>query len=238
MLEIKWGQKSEVSGKGTFKEQWRLQWDPAFSIDIIEKGTYGNTTEEAASKYVIEQATNTVALPAVCILLEETIPAELPEAVGKLITQINNLSAASGDVMQLMEVIPNLVNVIRYGNVRKTDADLVLGIADSMITRICISLPAGCTGIDEDAAQHLLELLSKMNDAVSLLHQDDITGQWQQTLSAIASSKHTSPVIAGYATRLLTDYKLIAGVELIKAFYYAMSSATAPAMAAAWLEGF
>ena len=39
LLEIKWGQKSEVSGKGTFKEQWRLQWDPAFSIDIIEKGT-------------------------------------------------------------------------------------------------------------------------------------------------------------------------------------------------------
>jgi hypothetical protein len=238
LLEIKWGQKSEVSGKGTFKEQWRLQWDPAFSIDIIEKGTYGNTTEEAASKYVIEQAANTMALPDVCSLLEDTIPAELPDAVGTLINQINNLSAASGDVMQLMEVIPNLVNVIRYGNVRKTDADLVLGIAESMITRICISLPAGCTGIDEDAAQHLLELLAKMNDAVSLLQQDDITVQWQQTLSAIASSKHTSPVIAGYATRLLTDYKIITGGELVKAFYYAMSSATAPVVAAAWLEGF
>ena len=238
LLEIKWGQKSEVSGKGTFKEQWRLQWDPAFSIDIIEKGTYGNTTEEAASKFVIEQAGNTVVLPAVCGLLEETIPAELPDAVGMLINQINNLSAASGDVMQLMEVIPNLVNVVRYGNVRKTDADLVLGIAESMITRICISLPAGCTGIDEDAAQHLLELLYKMNDAVSLLQQDEITGQWQQTLSAIGSSKHSSPVIAGYAIRLLADYKLIAGDELIKVFYYAMSSATAPGIAAAWLEGF
>ncbi|MEP7377313.1 MAG: DUF5682 family protein [Chitinophagaceae bacterium] len=238
LLEIKWGQKSEVSGKGTFKEQWRLQWDPAFSIDIIEKGTYGNTTEEAASKYAIEQAANIVALPAICGILEQTIPAELPDAVGILINQINNLSAASGDVMQLMEVIPNLVNVARYGNVRKTDADLVLGIAESMITRICISLPAGCSGIDEDAAQHLLELLYKMNDAVSLLQQDDITGRWQQTLSAIGSGKHSSPVIAGYATRLLTDYKLIAGDELIKAFYYAMSSATAPGMAAAWLEGF
>ena len=112
--------------------------------------------------------------------------------------------------MQLMEVIPNLVNVVRYGNVRKTDADLVLGIAESMITRICISLPAGCTGIDEDAAQHLLELLYKMNDAVSLLQQDDITGQWQQTLSIYRqTARHSSPVIAGYAIRLLTDYKLI-----------------------------
>lgn len=238
LLEIKWGQKSEVSGKGTFKEQWRLQWDPAFSIAVIEKGTYGNTIEEATSKYVIELATNTAALPAVCNLLENTIPAELPDAVGILINQINNLAAASGDVIQLMEVIPNLVNVIRYGNVRKTDAELVLGIADSMITRICISLPAACTGIDEDAAQHLLELLYKMNDAISLLQQDDLTTLWQQTLSTIANSKNTSPVIAGYSTRLLADYKLIAGDDLTKAFYYAMSSATAPAIAAAWLEGF
>lgn len=238
LLEIKWGQKSEVSGKGTFKEQWRLQWDPAFSIDIMEKGTYGNTTEEAASKYAIEQADHTAALPGVCNLLENTIPAELPDAVGILINQVNNLAAASGDVIQLMEVIPNLVNVIRYGNVRKTDAELVLGIADSMITRICISLPTACTGIDEDAAQHLLELLYKMNDAISLLQQDDLTTLWQQTLSTIANSKNTSPVIAGYATRLLADYKLIAGDDLTKAFYYAMSSATAPAIAAAWLEGF
>lgn len=238
LLEIKWGQKSAVAGKGTFKEQWRLQWDPAFSIDIIEKGTYGNTTGEAASNYVIEQATHSVALPAVCVLLEETIPAELPDAVNVLITQVNNLAAASGDVMQLMEVIPNLVNVVRYGNVRKTDADLVLGIAESMITRICISLPPGCTGVDEDAAQHLLELLYKMNDAVNLLQEEVITKEWQQTLSIIANNKHTSPVIAGYTTRLLTDYKLLAGDELVKAFYYAMSPATPPAIGAAWLEGF
>ena len=238
LLNIKWGERSEVTGKGTFKEQWRLQWDPAFSIDIIEKGTYGNTTEEAASKYVIEQAEKAASLSAVCKLLEDCIPAELPGAVEILIRQINNLAAASGDVIQLMEVIPGLVNVTRYGNVRKTDADLVLGIVSSMITRICISLPAACSGIDDDAAMHLLELFFKMNDAVNLLQQDDITQLWQQTLSSVANSKNSSPVIAGYSIRLLADYKLLEGDELVKVFYYAMSTATAPGTAAAWLEGF
>ncbi|MDP4262225.1 MAG: DUF5682 family protein [Bacteroidota bacterium] len=238
LLDIKWGQKSGVSGKGTFKEQWRLQWDPAFSIDIIEKGTYGNTTEEASSKYITEQANKPGSLSGVCVLLENCIPAELPAAIDVLIRQINNLSAASGDVIQLMEVIPGLVNVTRYGNVRKTDTDLVLGIVNSMITRICISLPAACTGIDEDAAEHLLNLFFKMNDAVNLLQQSDILQLWQQTLSSAAGNKNSSPVIAGYATRLLVDYKLIAGGDLVKAFYYAMSAATAPAIAAAWLEGF
>ena len=107
-----------------------------------------------------------------------------------------------------------------------------------MITRICISLPAACTGINEDAADHLLELFAKMNDAVNVLQQADITQQWQQTLTIIATEKNTAPVIAGYTTRLLADFKLIIGDDLVKAFYYAMSSATAPGIAAAWLEGF
>ena len=30
LLGIQWGKQQYVAGKGTFKEQWRLQWDPAF----------------------------------------------------------------------------------------------------------------------------------------------------------------------------------------------------------------
>lgn len=238
LLDIKWGETASVSGKGTFKEQWRLQWDPASSIDIIEKGSYGNTTDVAATKYIIELARKATTLPLVCQLLEKCIPAELPDAIEVLIQQINNLAAASGDVIQLMEVIPNLVNVSRYGNVRKTDAELVSDIVNSMITRICISLPSASTGIDDEAAQHLLELFFNMNDSVNVLQQNDITEQWQQTLLIIANSKNSAPVIAGYANRLLADYKLLIGDDLVKAFYYAMSSASAPAIAAAWLEGF
>jgi hypothetical protein len=238
LLGIRWGNKTAISGKGTFKEQWRLQWDPQMSIDIIDKGSWGNTTEEAASKFVIDLSKRAVDLRSVCELLESSIPAEIPLAIAALISQINNLASASGDVIQLMEVIPNLVSVSRYGNVRKTDADLVLGIAESMIIRICVSLPASCTAIDEDAAQHLLDLFLKMNEAVNLLQLEMITTQWQQSLQQISAGKNTSPTIAGYATRLLADYKIIAGEALVMAFYYAMSTATAPGIAAAWLEGF
>lgn len=238
LLGIHWGEQSEVSGKGTFKEQWRLQWDPGLSVDIIEKGHWGNTVAEATEKYVVHAAEENTSLSAVCALLEQTIPAELHNAVEVLIRQINNMAAASGDVMLLMEVIPNMVNVTRYGSVRKTDADLVLGIISSMVTRICVSLPAACTAVDDEAAAHLLELFFKLNDAVNILQQDDIRQQWQQTLQVIAAAKNSAPVIAGYATRLLSDYKLLQGEALISTFSYAMSSSNAPAIAAAWLEGF
>lgn len=238
LLELKWGSKSFIGGKGTFKEQWRLQWDPAFSIDIIEKGKWGNVVEEAASKYVAEKASKANALYEVCSLLEQTIPAELHEAVEALINQINNLGAATGDVIQLMEVIPNLVSVSRYGSVRKTDVALVMEIISSMIVRICVSLPAACTAVQEDAAEHLLELFFKLNDAINILQQHELTDQWQQTLISIVQNKNTSPVIAGYTTRLLNDRKILVDDELVKVFYYAMSSSTPPNIAASWIEGF
>lgn len=238
LLGIKWGHRSEVAGKGTFKEQWRLQWDPAFSIDIIEKGNLGNTVEEAAGNWLVQKAKDATTLAAVCELLENALPAELPRAVDVLIQRINNLAAASADVIQLMEVIPGLVSVTRYGNVRKTDAQLVLDIATSMIARICVSLPPATATIDDEAAAKLLELMSKMNESVILLQQAEITGEWQETLGIIAIGKAVAPMVAGYATRLLVDHKLLAGDELVQRFNFAMSSATPPAIAAAWLEGF
>jgi hypothetical protein len=232
------GKKYEVSGKGTFKEQWRLQWEPSISIDIIDRGKWGNTTEEAAAKYVSEKASKANELAEVCLLLENTIPAELSEAVEVLIRQINNLGCSHRRCDQLMEVIPNLVSVSRYGNVRKTDAELVMNIINSMVVRICVSLPSACTAVQEDAAQHLLDLFFKLNDAINVLQQQELTQQWQQTLHNTAYGKNTAPIIAGYTTRLLNDHKLLVNEELVKVFYYAMSAATPPAIAAAWLEGF
>ncbi|NLR77074.1 DUF5682 family protein [Chitinophaga eiseniae] len=238
LLEIRWGTMQEVTGKGTFKEQWRLQWDPSYSIDIIEKGSWGNTVAEAASSYVIDTAHHTGTLQQVCQMLESAIPAELPAVVDVLIHRINNLAATSGDVLQLMQVIPPLVNISKFGNVRKTDAELVNGIIESMIDRICISLPAASTSITEDAALALLELFYGMNDAIGLLQHAALTGSWHHTLQVIAGNRQSAPMIAGYATRLLFDARILRGEPLLQGFSVAMSVANPPAVAASWLEGF
>ncbi|SEN75062.1 hypothetical protein SAMN05192574_10419 [Mucilaginibacter gossypiicola] len=238
LLGINWGRQQYTTGKGTFKEQWRLQWDPGYSVEIIERGNLGNTVVEAATASVLNQSKEAKELKAIGDLLEKTIPAELPGAIEALINELNNLAAASADVIELMEVVPGLITVARYGNVRKTDAELVLTIINSIITRVCISLPNACIAIDEDASQKLLELFFKLNDGINLLQDGEITDIWQQTLIIIAANKSTSPVVGGYSTRLLHDARQLEGDQLMQYFSFAMSSATAPVIAAAWLEGF
>ena len=238
LLGINWGTTYETGGKGTFKEQWRLQWSPELSIDIIEKGNWGNTVEEATANYVTDKTRQAASLNEVCRLLEAAIPAELPAVIDMIIHAINNLAAASGDVLQLMEVIPSLVRISRYGNVRKTDAALVDGITYSMVDRICVSLPAACTSVAEDAAQSLLDLFYSMNDAVGLLQQEALSASWQQTLRSISGNQATAPVIGGYATRLLFDAKQLDEETLGKLFSVSMSLAQPAAVSASWLEGF
>lgn len=238
LLGIPWGQQQFVSGKGTFKEQWRLQWDPNYSVEIIERGNLGNTVKEASVNAVINEVKKTNDLKVVGNLLEKSIPAEIPEAVEITIHYLNNLAAASADVIELMEIIPGLISVARYGNVRKTDAEVVISIINSISTRVFISLPNACVSIDEDAAQKLLSLFYKLNDGINLLQLPEITEIWHNTLRVIASQKNTSATIAGYCTRLLHDNKLFAENELITLFGYAMSTANPAVISAAWLEGF
>ena len=238
LLGIQWGRQQYVTGKGTFKEQWRLQWDPGYSVEIIERGNLGNTVLEAAANSVLNQAKEATDLKVISDLLEKSIPAELPEAIQVLIHRLNNLAAASADVIELMGVVPGLITVARYGNVRKTDATVVLNIISSIITRICVSLPNACVAIDDDAAQQLLDLFYKLNDGINLLQEAETTLGWQQTLRLIAGNKNTSPVVGGYSTRLLNDSKLLTADQLMQYFGYAMSAASSPVISAAWLEGF
>ncbi len=238
LLGIHWGTKLSSASKGTFKEGWRLQWDPAYSVDIIEKGSWGNSVEEATTQYVLKQARASDSLQVLTGLMEMAIWAELPGVIDVIISGIGNMAASSGDVLQLMEVLPQLVNVGRYGNVRKTDTSVVLHIAYSMITRICIALPPACTGVNDEAAEQLVILIDKMNDAIKLLQDNATQQEWQTALNTIASNEAATAIISGYATRLLYDHRQLTGDELADKFTFALSVGNTHSTIASWLEGF
>ena len=238
LLDINWGEQQHTTGKGTFKEQWRLQWEPALAVDIIDKSCWGNTLAAAANAYVTDMGTRRQQLQDICRLLEGCIPADLPEATAALIQRLNNMAAASHNVVQLIDVLPPLVSITRYGNVRKTDAGLVLGILESMITRICIHLPAASTHMAEDAATLMLEQYYAMNDAVQTLANPALADQWQQALRSIMQDPQSARCLAGYAARLLSDSRQLTGEALLQMFSVSMSVSNDPTAAAMWLEGF
>ncbi|MEK6478512.1 DUF5682 family protein [Catalinimonas sp. 4WD22] len=238
LLNIEWGRQEYVSGKGTFKEQWRLRWFPEMMIRLIEMGVWGNTVELAASAYLVDRMKKATTLSELSALLEEAIPAELPEVILQLMDSINEAAAVSGDVLELMKATTPLAQVSRYGNVRQSDLSLLSQIVESMVSRICISLPNACSSLDDEAAEEMYSQLTAVHESIQLLQLEEIQKDWQQTLIQLAEGSQTNALIAGKACRLLHDAQYYSEDEVARKFSMALSVAQEPRFTAAWLEGF
>lgn len=238
LLGINWGTKQFVAGKGTFKEQWKLTWYPELAIQVIEKAIWGNSVSEASVKYVKHIAEEAITLSVLTELLSGCIAAEMSEAIDFIILKLNDLAATHSDAAQLMDAFPAIAEASRYGNVRKTDQEVLSGIAASLFLRITISLPSACTALDEQSGQQMMNRIQKVHHALNLFQDADLQAEWASTLQLVSEHFSVSALIAGYTCRLLSDMKAVPEKEIAQKFGRAVSSANEVIYVANWLEGF
>jgi hypothetical protein len=225
--------------KGTFKENWRVQWQPEFAVKLIDAGIWGNTILDAATAYTRDAAEKAAELPVLTRLIDQVLLANLPDAISYLMTRLQAEAAVHSDVAYLMEALPPLANVLRYGNVRKTDTSIVSHVVDGLVARICINLPGACSSLDDDAAAQMYERLNHMNSAISLLQNEEYVASWRQVLTELADKEgNLHNLLAGRSCRLLLDAGVFDANEAARRMGLALSTATEPPQAAAWVEGF
>ncbi len=240
LLGIKWGEVRVTgrSAKGTFHEVWQLQWQPEFAVSIIEASRWGHTIANAAAALAIEEAQKAESLPALSALVDRVLLANLPQAVEPVTHALENLAAIAGDASQLLEAIPPLANIFRYGNVRQTDASLVGHVLDGLVTRACISLNGACASLDDDAAAAMRKRIVTTHQAVKLIGKEEHQAEWMPALSRLAVIGGTHGLVSGLAARLLFDEQTEDVEATATRMSQALSIGNDPSPAAAWLEGF
>ena len=238
LLDIDWAKPEAATGKGTFKERWTLYHKPEQIVCIIEKAIWGNTVEEAVQKYISNRMAGITHIPELTHLLDRVIPANLPKLVEAMTIQLDRLSAASTDIGEMMEAVPDLGNIGRYGDVRQLDLSQVGNMLRAMIARILAGGLLVCINIDEEAAGQLLEHLSATDYAVATLDDDELTGMWYEFVQQIRNSSSAHPLLSGYATRILNDKGKISPEEMQRTLSFYSSVGNAPSDVAYWFEGF
>jgi len=239
LLGIPWGERSEAhSGKGTFHEIWKLRWQPEFAVRVVEASIWGNTVENAATGLALDRATRSTELAAVAALAGDVLLASLPDAVAGVVSRLEDLAALTGAVGQLMDAVPALAGIARYGSVRRIEAPRIRHVLDGMVARIVIGLPGACASLDDDAAEAMHTRLRGVDQAVPLLEDANQTAAWHQALQRLADLDGLHGLIAGAATRRLLDDAVEPHESTLRRLAYALSSGSEPAHAAAWLEGF
>lgn len=238
ILEIPWGKEEAVSGKsGTFHEVWRVLWKPEFSLDLIERGIWGRTMQEAATAFACDHASK-AELPELTRLLAQALLADLRTATEFIMVRVENQAAVASDLRQLMNALPPLARIARYGDVRKTDVGAVAHVTGGMVARICIGLPGACASLNDDAAQEMFEHIQNVHGAITLLQNDSFTEDWKAALRNIANSDVIHGLISGRACRILLELRDFEPDEAARRFSLALSRAVDPNSAAAWSEGF
>jgi Family of unknown function (DUF5682) len=93
--------------------------------------------------------------------------------------------------------------VLRYGNVRQTDASMVGHIVTGLVARICAGLPPACAALNDDAASEMLTRLNATHSALATLADENPRAPWSATLRHLAKDDSLHGVLAGRCTRLL-----------------------------------
>ncbi|MFF4381926.1 DUF5682 family protein [Kitasatospora sp. NPDC001547] len=171
LLGVDWGvpARSSVNSTGTFRESWRLCWQPEFAVRIAEAAQWGTTVEEAAANKAVGTARAAEELAELTGLVETCLLAGLSGALPAVMRVLADCAALDTDVAHLAGALPALVRALRYGDVRGTDHGALAEAASGLAERICVGLPPACVGLDADSAAAMRGRLDEVHGAIGLL---------------------------------------------------------------------
>ncbi|MFF6782034.1 DUF5682 family protein [Streptomyces sp. NPDC012510] len=249
LLGVEWGEPTTSRGStGTFRETWRLRWEPELSVRVAEAGVWGTTVLSATTAKAEADAVAARSLADITGLAERCLLAELPDALPVVMRILADRAALDADVGHLAQALPALVRSLRYGDVRATDTGALTEVATGLAERVFVGLPPACAALDGEAAQEMRRHVDAVHGAVGLLDDavtkertrryGDLRGSWHTVLHVLSGRETVPGVVRGRAVRLLLDDGRLAQDEAARLMGLVLSPGTAPADAAAWVEGF
>jgi len=206
-------------------------------VRVIERSLWGNTVEEAATAFAVDLGRKLTDLPPLTELLDRAILAGLPAAVESLLADLQARAAVTADLRHMMDALPPLARVSRYGDVRGTRAADILPVVRGLFERIAVGLPGACSSLDDDAASAMADSLTRVYESLGVLDLPDLREEWREVLGRLADLEGAHGLVRGYACRLLVDQGALDAAEVARRARLALSPAVPARDAAAWIEG-
>ncbi len=239
LIRVPWGEKAAAQGgRGTFRENWTLVWEPELSVKLAEALHWGSTIEQAAAGAARAVADAASGVAALAQLVEDCLLADLASAAEFATRRLQSLAVASSDVTGLMQAVSPLANVLRYGTARKVPVEELTLLVDTMTAEVCVGILHAARHLDEDATTAMHQAMRAFDRAMSILQNEHHQAIWREALKKLARDDAVAAFQRGFATRRLHDQNVLAMGEVAAILARALSPAVAAAEAAAWLEGF
>jgi hypothetical protein len=110
-------------------------------------------------------------------------------------------------------------------------------VVASLLTRICIGLPAACASLNDDAARQIYDRIVALESAIRVLPERTHDAEWSQALATLADQQGIHGLVAGRCCRILLDLHAWQSSDVEQRLRLALSSSAEAAFAASWIEG-
>lgn len=238
-LGVWWGGEIEGRGSsGSFRETWRIRWRPELSVTIVERAALGTTVPDAAAAMLLDRAHGSARIGELVEVLRRAVTAGLHDVIAPVVAHVSTVAANDPDIGEVMDVLGPMADVIRYGDARATDVVAVRAVLDGLVVRVISGLPAACASLDDAAAELMVERLTAVASALSVLDHPARRGPYPRVLEELAEQRRGAGRVHGRATRLLHDAGWWGAAQVEQRLSRALSAGTPSVVGAAFLEGF
>jgi Family of unknown function (DUF5682) len=239
LINVPWGRLLDAeAGRGTFRETWRLAWDPGLAVNLAEALVYGVTIEQAAAGRAMAQSRDSHDVAGLAALVKACLLADLPDAAEFCIARLQAAAVGSGDLVQLMTTVPTLVSILRYGTARPIPTEQLGALVSALAAEINAGAQAAAVDIEPAEAEAMRRAMTGYDRALALHDEAHLTGMWHRELAAIVERDRSAPAVAGLALRLLHDGQVWEVERVAAGFSRALTPPAPPAAAGAFVESF
>ncbi len=239
LINVPWGHVLQAgSSRGTFRENWRLRWEPEFSVRLAEALVFGTTVEQAAGNAAVAAARKAGSVKEIAATVKDCLLAGLDEAARVTIGILQGAASTSSDIAALAGAVAPLATILRYGTARAMPTAELQSLVTSLTETVCSGLIYACRNLQPDEAGTLRAALTELNRPLPLVEDEHLTGDWRAALRRLADDTDADAMLRGFAIRALYDQGTIDAPGASLFLSRALSHAVPPVEASRWLDGF
>ena len=219
----------------TWAEDWILQWTPETEIEIVETILKGDTIEFATAFELMERINNATTLSQMAEVVKDAFYCGMPKALEKAFQALQNCISGDIPVDEIARTMSTLSLMLRYGDIRKLNMEVLIPILEQLFLRVCLMLPSE-SACDNEAATTLSESIVILHNVVEN-HDFLDRERWYNILLKLAKRDDLNTKISGLAMAILLESGKIDNDTLGQEVERRLSKGIPAELGATWFEG-
>ena len=219
----------------TWAEDWVLQWSPETEIEIVETILKGDTIEFATAFELMQRINNSTTLSQMAEVVKDAFYCGMPKALERAFQALQNCISGDIPVDEIARTMSTLSLMLRYGDIRKLNMEVLIPILEQLFLRVCLMLPSE-SACDNEAAITLSESIIILHNVVEN-HDFLDRERWYNLLTEIAKRDDLNTKISGLAMAILLEAGKVDNDTLGQEVERRLSKGIPAELGATWFEG-